>query len=125
MEFVHCRAVIQDRSPAGEYTSTRAILNDLRPAPHAIGEVPSHRPVRLQGVCVVTGVRRAVLQDLPVRRGGGILLLLLYFLLLHLLVFRWTSCRPRGWRAEDEREGTTEGRRRGAGQYMLKDRAGR
>ena len=30
-----------------------------------IGEVPSHRPV-LQGVCVVTGVRRAVPQDLPV-----------------------------------------------------------
>lgn len=45
--------------------STRRILNDLRPIQFSIGEVSSHRPV-LQGVCVVTGVRRAVLQDLPV-----------------------------------------------------------
>lgn len=50
---------------AAEQTSTRGILNDLRPIRSPIGWVPSRRPV-LQGVCVVTGVRRAVPQDLPV-----------------------------------------------------------
>lgn len=51
------------------------------------------------------------------RRGGGILLLLLYFLLLHLLVFRWTRNRPRGWRSECEREHTSKG----GGEKLVKD----
>lgn len=53
----------QSRQQTGRQRAVSWMICDQYEFP--IGEVPSHRPV-LQGVCVVTGVRRAVPQDLPV-----------------------------------------------------------